>query len=317
MPASTRFEQQIERLHRLLESEDSEVTWNDRIPDPDNPKQPRQIDVTIRRGGCTTLVECRIHKARQGVKWIEELIGRRASLHADSVIAVSASGFTEGAIRKSEKFGIILRSLYTLSEAEVGGWGRQTKVTVVFYEFSDTLVVFRIPKRSIDIDVVVTTEDGKPVEWRGLFDMAMRSLDDKADLDRHTLDVEIEVFAPLVVSGVKPSSIHFQSRVRRILQEVSLLSVVAYTARKESDARKYAHVAKYDLGAFEILQGDDEVAVVADTSQLTPPPNCLLHTLLMDFGRGTTVKWVKPIGFHTILSHRMPPLKLRITCPCA
>jgi hypothetical protein len=73
----TKFEHQIERIHQLVEREGSEVTWNDQIPDPDNPAQARQIDITIRRDGHTTLVECRFHKDRQHVKWIEELIGRR------------------------------------------------------------------------------------------------------------------------------------------------------------------------------------------------------------------------------------------------
>lgn len=31
------FEQRVERIHRLLEGDDAVVTWNDRIPDPDNP----------------------------------------------------------------------------------------------------------------------------------------------------------------------------------------------------------------------------------------------------------------------------------------
>src|SRR5262249_26261467 len=108
------FEQQISRIHELLESSGADVTWNDHISDPDNASQPRQIDITIRRDGRLTLVECRLHRARQGVKWIEELIGRRMSLAADSIIAVSASGFTKGALKKAARFGIILRDLCAL-----------------------------------------------------------------------------------------------------------------------------------------------------------------------------------------------------------
>jgi hypothetical protein len=39
------------------------------------------------------MVECRQHQSPQDVQWIEELIGRRVSLPADSAIAVSSSGF--------------------------------------------------------------------------------------------------------------------------------------------------------------------------------------------------------------------------------
>ena len=73
--------------------------WNDRIPDPDNPNQPRQIDITVIWDNELTIIECRIHNRKQDVNWIEELMGRRVSLKADAVIAVSASGFTDGAIR--------------------------------------------------------------------------------------------------------------------------------------------------------------------------------------------------------------------------
>lgn len=125
--ASDAFEQQIHRLHELVDGTDAEVTWNDRIPDPDNPKQPRQIDITIRRGDALTIVECRIHQERQDVKWIEELIGRRISLQAASVIAVSASGFTEGAIKKAQAHGIFLRDLEQLTPAEIEQWGCTAK----------------------------------------------------------------------------------------------------------------------------------------------------------------------------------------------
>jgi len=103
---SDEIEQMITRVHELLEGQDADVMWDQKIPDPDNPKQPRQIDILIRKGNLLTLVECRIHKEKQNVKWIEELIGRRVSLNADVVIAVSASGFTSGAIKKQPAMGL-------------------------------------------------------------------------------------------------------------------------------------------------------------------------------------------------------------------
>ena len=39
------FEKQIQRTHDLIEQPGSMVTWNDHLPDPDNPEQARQIDV--------------------------------------------------------------------------------------------------------------------------------------------------------------------------------------------------------------------------------------------------------------------------------
>jgi len=56
---SDAFGQRIHRIHELIDGTDAVVTWNDRIPDPDNPKRSRQIDITIRRRDSLTLVECR------------------------------------------------------------------------------------------------------------------------------------------------------------------------------------------------------------------------------------------------------------------
>ena len=43
------LERQVHRIQELLVRSHSDVTWNDHIPDPDNPEQSRQIDITIRR----------------------------------------------------------------------------------------------------------------------------------------------------------------------------------------------------------------------------------------------------------------------------
>jgi hypothetical protein len=54
------------------------------------------------------------------------------------LIAVSASGFTKGAVKKAEAQGIILRTVHTLSEQEIRDWGRVTNVEIIYYEFTDT-----------------------------------------------------------------------------------------------------------------------------------------------------------------------------------
>ena len=137
MKQSDEFEQRIHSIHELLEGAEAQVTWNDHLPDPDNPAQPRQIDVTIKRGRHLTLVECRIHKSRQGVKWIEELMGRRTSLRADSVIGVSSSGFTKGALLKAATYEIALRDLHSLTEPEIAKWGQSISMALLCYQYSD------------------------------------------------------------------------------------------------------------------------------------------------------------------------------------
>jgi hypothetical protein len=140
----------------------AEVTWDDSLPDPDNPSQPRQIDVTIRRDGFLTLVECRLHKGRQDVKWIEELMGRRISLQAANVIAVSSSGFTEGANKKAAAYGVALRDLRDLTPKEVANWGCTIEMKIYYYEYEGlNLVVLFRESNIAGIDYQKLTEELK------------------------------------------------------------------------------------------------------------------------------------------------------------
>ena len=131
------FEIMVTRIHEILEEEGAIVEWNEKIPDPDNPSQPRQIDVTVRKGDVFNIIECRIHKDKQDVQWIEELIGRRISLEADSVIAVSSCGFTSGAIKKANKYGVILKDLVALTEEDIQGWTKGINIHLLFYRYSE------------------------------------------------------------------------------------------------------------------------------------------------------------------------------------
>ncbi len=129
------FEQQISRIQIVLEGQGAKVTWNARIPDPDNPSQLRQIDVLIEKGKEKTIVECRLHSKPQDVKWIEEIFGRKISLNAQCAIAVSASGFTKGAINKANRLGVVIRDFSSLTDQEIESWGQSTKVKLEYIKF--------------------------------------------------------------------------------------------------------------------------------------------------------------------------------------
>jgi hypothetical protein len=66
-------------------------------------------------------------------------------LRADAVIAVSASGFTEGAEAKATQFGIILRDMDTLTAEEVRDWGKKRKVKAIFYQFTQNVLSVTLP----------------------------------------------------------------------------------------------------------------------------------------------------------------------------
>jgi hypothetical protein len=296
---STAFEQRVERIHHLLEGEDAVVTWNDHIPDPDNPSQPRQIDVTIRRGEALTIVECRIHKDPQDVTWIEELIGRRESLRADAVIAVSNSGFTQGAEAKAAAFGIILRDFDTLTQEEIRNWGKQRKVHLTFYEFLNCIITLRLPSPPVP-PIVITDYDGKPVYWRGLFEQIMGDAgrDPNRRSSNAVFEYRIDGDADIVVNGerLQKVKVGLACDARRVARDVSLSAVVAYADPLSPTQTNEALVGSLDLATSEIVEASDTVLLVIDLSQVDIPKNCLFHTINYDFGRRVELRAIKIIG---------------------
>jgi hypothetical protein len=300
--ASVEFEQRVERIHRLLESH-AVVSWNERLPDPDNPLQPRQIDITIRRDNTLTLVECRVHKSPQDVTWIEELIGRRISLRAGAVIAVSASGFTEGARAKAAQFGVILRDFDTLTAEEVRDWGKKRKVRVIFYKFTDNVICVRLPLLIPNRPAMVGP-DGKPFNWRPLFAQAMEQLDQRRLLNYGATGVMPYFFPDVKVeclfSGMKAVNVTFSTRASRFAREVWTSSLVAYSDPLDDYSRQ-ATIGTLELGHSEIVEASNAVSVVIDVSRIKIPKSCLFKAILFDFGRPITMREVRLIGAHDAL----------------
>jgi hypothetical protein len=286
---SEKFAQQIRRLHELLEQPGSEVTWNDHLPDPDNPSQPRQIDVTIKRDGKLTLVECRIHNDRQDVQWIEELIGRRLSFRADAVIAVSASGFTKGAILKAKSFGIILRDFSTLTEEEISAWGHLTHVSLTFHQFREVALTYRFsPDQlgNLNVDQVEESLRSTPNHLYRVLDFVAR-LAEEANPPKDmacVLDAEIGeeglriANRPVMRIGVHASVLRRETAVR-------IPSVVAYDAPSVQGIDRQAFVEKVDLGEFEITSSANEVIALVDLSAIEAPVDAKLYSVNLEFDR--------------------------------
>jgi hypothetical protein len=276
---SARFEQQIHRIHELLDGEGAVVTWDDHIPDPDNPSQLRQIDITIRRNGNLTMVECRQHQSPQDVQWIEELIGRRASLRADSAIAVSSSGFTSGAIRKANAHGIILRDLEELSEREVKKWGEQVALTLYFYQYSDLEVSLYFDAGSLcklQSDFVMSELKTHP---------AMQSLFNAAAQQLNTLNLlhgehrnKVVTFGlrrdlgGFCVCGERVLEVDFRGKACLISKDVISPAVFTYGRPDHGPEGRDITVEKFTLGDTSIVHDEERISVFLDVSQEEMPP---------------------------------------------
>lgn len=295
---SKKFEMQIHRIHELIEQDGSEVTWNDKIPDPDNPEQLRQIDISIKRDGNLTLVECRIHRKTQDVKWIEELIGRRLSLRADAVIAVSNSGFTHGAKQKAKQYEVILRDLHGLTEQEIHEWGRGTRVWLTFFEYSDVAVDLFIDVRNgkmPTIDEVVADLEQANTLYR-IFEMASDAIQQKNPSGKPCSFKGKFKVEGLSVCGAPISEVGFCAEIKRLIHDLQIPSVVAYDAPHVECADRGVLVEKVEFGDFEITQSSNRVFVAVDLTPLKCPPNSQFKYINFDFGREVSMEAFEILG---------------------
>jgi hypothetical protein len=301
---SDKFEKQILRIHELVEESGAEITWNDRISDPDNADRLRQVDISIKRNGKLTLIECRIHKQKQDVKWIEELIGRRQSLNADAIVAVSNSGYTRGAILKAKAYGVILRDLKSLSEEEVRDWGLGTKVWMTFIEYSNielTLSVLHTAD-SLSIDEFVFQLKQSPHLFR-ILENVSRELDDALE------DKQRPFTAKLILEDI--SYLNWQiaecwitAEAKKIVKELTVPSVLAYDCPEIESKHRDVRVENIDLGDFQIMQSANRVFVAADLGPVICPPNSIFRTIAFDFKR--------PVSMECFELLRPPPFTMSL-----
>ena len=278
---SVTFEQQIRRIYELLEGSAAEVKWDDHIPDPDNPIQQRQIDITIRRGGKLTLVECRDHRSRQDVQWIEELMGRRLSLRADAIIGVSSSGFTTGALKKAKQYGIILRDLRQLTDLEVKSWGGHVALTLYFYQYDhlELSLCFKhdsIPRLDKElVNLQITT--GPYVQ--SLFNLTAQQIDNRNLMNGEpngqavdfVLSVELTGFE---LSGEPVLGVRFSGKAQLVLKELISPVVVAYGNPDYDVDQREAVLERYSLGETSIVHNANRISFLLDLSKVDMPPFC-------------------------------------------
>lgn len=296
---STNFERQIERIHSLLDDSGAEVTWNDRIPDPDNPSQPRQIDITLRREDALTAIECRIHAATQDVRWIEELIGRRTSLRADAIIGVSASGFTRGAIVKAKAHGVILRDMKSLTEQEISAWGKRTKVSVELHHFDNadlTFVFDSSASRCMTVERIEKSIQYHRIPLATLFDMLTKTI---REGDPTLAATRVQAKArpkDITIDGTRVLAINIAVDYWCEEKTLSLPNVIAYDAPESGALERNTYVEIVNEGKFEITQPSDRFSVAMDTSSIVLPMGAKLGRVKLAFTRPVEMREFNLLG---------------------
>ncbi|MDD3183403.1 MAG: restriction endonuclease [Alphaproteobacteria bacterium] len=283
---STDLEKLVARIHKLVEPEGTTVKWNDKIRDPDTGRL-RQIDGTIERDGKNIHIECRDHAQPQDVKWVEELIGRRISLQANGIIGVSISGFTKPAVEKAAAFGVILRTLAEMTDAEIQAWGKTASVITNYIEISFLEITVFVDARQIGLvshqpRLLISGTAISPV-FIMLQEMVQKA-DGKFFMDRNTTVTGSIVLPNLMVDGASAikSDIRLRGRLRQ--EKVEVVGVWNYKGFDQKSSGE-AVVSKHGTGKTEIIQRGDIASMLLDFSSVVHPNNCFLNTLQVDFGR--------------------------------
>ena len=272
------LERQVLHIHELLVRSHADVTWNDHIPDPDNPEQLRQIDITIRRDRKFTVIECRLSRRRQNLKWVEELIGRRPSLGADEIIGVASAGFTAGARKKAARFGVRLRDFKQLSDVEITNWGRRVALTLYYYQYSEAVVALGFPERRIphlDVDRLGQELRSHPV-LQSVFNAAacqLNMLKLLARNDTRTVGVGVAIRPEgVVLSGEHLLEVRLECQARLVSQEIDSSGVFGYGHPGETPAQREATVERFAFGEISIVHDQDRIAIEVDLSCVDQPP---------------------------------------------
>lgn len=299
---SDAFEKQAARIHELLEGYNATVTWNEKIPDPDNTSQPRQIDFTIRNPNSFIIGECRFRNAREDVQWIEELIGRKLSLKADGVIAVSSSGFTQGAKLKATAHGIALRKFSEITEKELESWGKKSVIQMIFAKLTDLVFEYPLHKENAG-PYIFANETGQPMQLLGFFQGITHKVDDLKPKNKPTTFMFDMVPENIYVGGEKITRLKVRGRMEKYQEPVDVLSIHCYAEPSSKDSSAY--VQRLDLAQSEIIAHENDVGMIIDCSNMVLPPNTFFYGFSSDFGREVNLESLELLGLEQAFNGRV------------
>lgn len=300
---SDAFEQLNGRIHKLLAGSSATVTWNSSIPDPDDPSQMRQIDVLIEQGGCRTSVECRDRAGTQSVMWVEELIGRKQSLRLDGMIGVAVNGFTKLAQKKAAKYGIVLYDFRRLSDAEIASWARAATVEATFVQFQPlriTAGIHQSQQNLLPLDpnaalkFLCQGSDGFGAVMDKVRDDAFANpgVGRTVTLDHSGFEVE----------GIPLTLLKADYVGQAVPLSAKCTAVEAMAPSGTPVQLREVTVQKFEHTVGEVIRNQNDIHLVVDVSNVSPPPDSILHEMKIKFQTVVTLKGYEVIGNRRMLS---------------
>lgn len=309
----TEFEKEIAKFEEALKGRNATVIWDSKIPDPDNPKQMRQVDILIKEGKVTTIVECRHHKAKQDVKWIEEIYGRKVSLNAFSAIAVSSSGFTEGATKKAKRFGVVLRTFKDISLKELESWGARFRFAIIyikFFKFELYPILPTIASLTGTRDRNIVNSAGDPFDISNLY-YSIASKIHETGLKRDGFASYIDC-NNLYCGGEKLEELIVNADFRRLTRNVWLPCVHQYASPSHNDALSVIR-NESPFSRTKMYQTKESVFQVIDISMAKTVNGALFRSIECIFDKKVAMSGIKLIGLNdpgkTVMPLKILPIR--------
>lgn len=273
------FDLLVDRIATLLRAEGCAVTWLDDTLDPDDPSEPRAIDMTLTRDNRLTLVELRDHRLTDHAGWFGALSRKRHNVKADAAIAVVAGEVSQTDRETADRLGIILRPLVGLSDPEVRRWGRTVTVRLTHVEYRTLRLQCIVPERHADAI-------SEPP-----------AIGSSIGMDNPTGEL-IAYLRQEFAERISPKWTRWKADIadhNLTLDGVPVLNLaVIFEARFVTDTHRIQSAVAYPAGPGGGTEG--AMHVIADVSQISQSDNRLFHRAEIDLGDGTPVAGHKLVG---------------------
>jgi hypothetical protein len=261
------LERLVEGCHKLIESEDTLVKWDDHVEGRYS-KVPRQIDVSLKDKETPTrvlsIVECRDRRRVQDVTWMVTIEGNRDEVGADNAIAVTTTDYSQGAVNYAETKGIDLRVVIDVDPEEFG-WlridairGTGNKFAITRMDVETVKANQDVPHRRLKSTSLYFKYDGKRVSPNDLWNMlpqdqVYEGIQPNAQKTKRKFAIKFENSNPLKyfpdvrgVRGVDINVVILEADVW-IEGEKRYPLRLTRTYRAYDDETTYAEIAEFDF----------------------------------------------------------------------
>ena len=231
---------------------------------------------------------------------LRNFYGRRVSLRANSVIGVSASGFSQGAVQKAESLGVILRDFDSVTPEEALRWGEPSTLWTVYYEFRDFTIWVEQSKFAVDGRITLSDAQGRPLIWRTLLLEIAKGYDLNA-MAGQFVRLEGQLAGAFLMNNVLVSKLSYSCRMRARRQEIQAPSVGIYSDPVAQEGIIEARVDRFSSGESEVIKGRQLASIIIDLSVIKVPERSIFGMAGVRQDSGMRVREMQIVGANNFL----------------